>query len=125
MLRRLNLILLILGFALVAVTIGMEADKSLGVFAIPAVGFFVALAFLPFVPFGVLNRRAAHTASLLVCTFALLALSAVWVWGFGSVFWWNQTPDPQDPLVLVVLPAYMIAAAGVVAVGVWALERYL
>jgi len=124
-LRTLNLILLFAGFALVAVTIGMEADTSLGVFAIPAIGFFVALAFLPFVPFGVLSRRASHTVSLIICTLALIALSVVWIWGFGSIFWWNEHPDAQDGLILVVLPAYMIAAAGVVAVGAWAIERYL
>jgi hypothetical protein len=124
-LRTLNIVLLVAGFALVAVTIAMEADTSLGVFAIPAIGFFIALAFLPYIPFGVLNRRATHTVSLVICTLALAALSAVWIWGFGSVFWWNTNPDAQDGLIMVVLPAYMIAAAGIIAVGVWAIERYL
>jgi hypothetical protein len=125
MVRVLNWILFIFGLALVAVTIAMEADTSLGVFAIPAIGFFVALAFLPYVPFGVLNRRVDRLAPLLVCTLALIALSAFWIWGFGSVFWWNEQPDAQDGLALVVFPAYMIAAAGPIAVGAWALERYL
>jgi len=124
-LRTLNSILLIAGLALVAATIISQADSSLGVFAIPAIGFFVALAFLPYIPFGYLNRRLSRAAPLLVCTLALAALSAFWIWGFGSVFWWNDTPDAQDGLALLVFPAYMIAAAGPVAVGAWALERYL
>ena len=80
MVRVLNWILFIFGLALVAVTIAMEADTSLGVFAIPAIGFFVALAFLPYVPFGVLNRRLDRLAPLMVCTLALIALSAFWIW---------------------------------------------
>lgn len=124
-LRTLNVILLVAGFLLVAGTIVMVADTSLGVFAIPAIGFFVALAFLPYVPFGVLNRRATRTVSVALCTVALAALSAFWIWGFGSVFWWNEHPDAQDGLALVVFPAYMIAAAGIASVAIWAIERYL
>lgn len=124
-LRTLNTILLFAGFALVAITIVMQADTSLGVFAIPAIGFFVALAIVPYVPFGVLNRRVTRLVPLAICTVALLGLSAFWIWGFGGVFWWNDTPDAQDGLALVVLPAVMIAAAGPVALGAWAIDRYL
>ncbi|MEJ8574671.1 hypothetical protein [Microbaculum marinum] len=123
--RSFNVLLLAAAFVLVAVTIAMEADTGLGVFAIPAIGFLVALAFLPFVPFGVLSRRAARTVSVAICTLALLLLAAVWIWGIGSVFWWNDTPHARDGLVFVVLPAYMIAASGMVAAGIWAIERYL
>ncbi len=120
-----NWILLVAGLALVAVTIAMEADTSLGVFAIPAIGFFVALAFLPYIPFGVLNRRLNRLTPLLICTVALIALSVFWFWGFGGAFWWNEHPDAQDGLALVIFPALMIAAAGPVAVAAWGLERYL
>ena len=123
--RSLNLGLFFLGCGLIAVTIIRQVDPSLGVFAIPATGFFIAIGILPFVPFGVLNRRAQNPVSLWICALALMALSAFWIWGFGSVFWWNPAPDAQDGLALVVLPAVMIAVAGPVAVGVWAIERYL
>lgn len=125
MLRTINLVLLGAGFLLVAATIINQADMSLGVFAIPAIGFFVALAFLPYVPFGVLNRQLDRPLLLALCTLALLGLSAFWIWGFGSVFWWNETPDAQDGLALVVLPAVMIAAAGPAAVVIWAIDRFL
>jgi len=124
-LRTINLVLLGAGFLLVAATIINQADMSLGVFAIPAIGFFVALAFLPYVPFGVLNRQLDRPLLLALCTLALLGLSAFWIWGFGSVFWWNETPDAQDGLALVVLPAVMIAAAGPAAVVIWAIDRFL
>ncbi len=123
--RSLNLGLFFAGCGLIAVTIIRQVDPSLGVFAIPATGFFIAIGLLPFVPFGVLNRRAQNPLSLWICTLALAALSGFWIWGFGSVFWWNPAPDAQDGLALVVLPAVMIAVAGPVAVGVWAIERYL
>jgi len=125
MVRALNWFLFVAGLVLVAVTIAMEADTSLGVFAIPAIGFFVALAFLPYIPFGVLNRRLDGLAPLLICTMALIALSAFWIWAFGGVFWWNEHPDAQDGLALVIFPAIMIAASGPVALAAWALERYL
>jgi uncharacterized membrane protein len=124
-LRGLNWFLLVAGLLLVAVTISTEADPGLGVFAVPLVGMFVAYAFLPFLAFGALNRRLFHAVPLLICALALAGLSAFWIWGFGSAFWWNTKPDAQDALILVVLPAYMIAASGIVAVAAWALDRYL
>ena len=125
MLRGLNWILLVAGLALVAISIVSETDTGIGVFLIPAVGFFVAFAYVPYVAFGVLNRRLTRTLPLAICTVGLLGLSAFWVWGFGGAFWWNKNPDAQDALILVVLPAYMIAATGALALGAWGLERYL
>lgn len=125
MLRGLNWALLAAGFLLVAGTIFSEADMGLGVFAIPIAGFFVAFGFAPYVPFGIINRRTDRPVPLALCALAMIALSAFWIWGFGSTFWWNQHPDAQDGLVLIVLPVYMMAAAGIVAAGIWAIDRYL
>ncbi len=124
-LRGLNWVLLAAGLVLVAGTIALEADLGLGVFAIPLVGLFIAFGFAAYIPFGVINRRTNRALPLSICALAMAGLSAFWIWGFGSTFWWNEHPDAQDGLVLVVMPAYMIVASGIVATGTWALDRFL
>lgn len=117
--------MLVAGFLLIAGSILSESDLGLGVFAIPLIGVFVALGVAAYIPFGILNRRLSRPLPLGLCALALVGLSAFWIWGFGSTFWWNDRPDAQDGLVILVLPVYMMAASGFVAVAIWAIDRYL
>jgi hypothetical protein len=124
-LRKLNWILLVAGFVLVVGSILAEGDFSLGVFAIPFVGFFIAVGFVPYVPLGTLNGRLRKPGALALLSVGLIGLSAFWIWAFGSVFWWNPTPDAQDGLAVLVIPAAMVIGAAPVALAAWLVERYL
>jgi hypothetical protein len=119
------MILALAGIGLVAATIASEADTSVNLFAIPAIGFFIGLAAAPYALLGAVSRTLVKAGPLALCAIALVALSVFWTWAFGAVFWWNDTPDAQDGLALLVFPALMIAASGPVALVAWLLERFL
>ncbi|MGI9352711.1 MAG: hypothetical protein ACR2O3_14195 [Rhizobiaceae bacterium] len=83
-------------------------------------GSLIVFAFI-FAPYGLLyachRTLAASSGSQIVLLMASILTTLAYAYIFWTVFFFNDNPDAQDGIVLVIFPVYLLVIDGAFCVG--------